>query len=120
MPFFQGLICPSSSPLLLNADSVVASSPFTIGFEAAGWKSAGHFVNALILVAFVSAANGVVYVQSRTVYSLALSNRAPKIFAKTTSRGGKKPEHHLATLDELIGSSGLTATCSALCGHFDL
>ncbi|EXJ78582.1 hypothetical protein A1O1_08983 [Capronia coronata CBS 617.96] len=87
MPFFQGLICPSSSPELLNADSVVASSPFTIGFVAAGWKTAGHFVNALITVAFVSAANGVVYVQSRTIYSLALTKRAPKIFAKTTSRG---------------------------------
>lgn len=90
MPFFQGLICPSSSPELLNADSVVASSPFTIGFVAAGWKTAGHFVNALITVAFVSAANGVVYVQSRTIYSLALTKRAPKIFAKTTSRGGKQ------------------------------
>ncbi|KAF2438213.1 AAT family amino acid transporter, variant [Karstenula rhodostoma CBS 690.94] len=87
MPFFQGLICPSDSPDLLNASSKTASSPFTIGFVKDGWKSAGHFVNALILVAFVSAANGVVYVQSRTVYSLALTNRAPKIFAKTTSRG---------------------------------
>ncbi|OAP62384.1 hypothetical protein AYL99_04587 [Fonsecaea erecta] len=87
MPFFQGLICPSDSPDLLNADSVVASSPFTIGFTKAGWKTSGHFVNALITVAFVSAANGVVYVQSRTVYSLALSGRAPKIFARTTSRG---------------------------------
>ncbi|KIX03054.1 uncharacterized protein Z518_06604 [Rhinocladiella mackenziei CBS 650.93] len=60
MPFFQGLICPSNSPDLLNADSVVASSPFTIGFVDAGWKTAGHFVHALITVAFVSAANGVV------------------------------------------------------------
>ncbi|KAJ4299363.1 hypothetical protein N0V90_004608 [Kalmusia sp. IMI 367209] len=72
---------------LLSASSKTASSPFTIGFVKDGWKSAGHFVNALILVAFVSAANGVVYVQSRTVYSLALTNRAPRIFAKTTSRG---------------------------------
>ncbi|KIX95941.1 uncharacterized protein Z520_08196 [Fonsecaea multimorphosa CBS 102226] len=87
MPFFQGLICPSDSPDLLNADSVVASSPFTIGFTKAGWKTSGHFVNALITVAFVSAANGVVYVQSRTVYSLALTGRAPKVFARTTSRG---------------------------------
>ncbi|KAF2638801.1 AAT family amino acid transporter, variant [Massarina eburnea CBS 473.64] len=87
MPFFQGLICPSDSPDLLNATSKTALSPFTIGFVNDGWKSAGHFVNALILVAFVSAANGVVYVQSRTVYSLALTNRAPRIFAKTTSRG---------------------------------
>ncbi|KAK7179456.1 amino acid permease [Paraphaeosphaeria sporulosa] len=87
MPLFQGLICPSDSPDLLSASSKTASSPFTIGFVKDGWKSAGHFVNVLILVAFVSAANGVVYVQSRTVYSLALTNRAPKIFSKTTSRG---------------------------------
>lgn len=98
MPFFQGLICPSDSPDLLNASSKTASSPFTIGFVAAGWKSAGHLVNALILVAFVSAANGVVYVQSRTIYSLALTKRAPKVFAKTTSRGGRDLQEYFGAL----------------------
>ncbi|KAL4781530.1 AAT family amino acid transporter, variant [Aspergillus varians] len=87
MAFFQSIICPSNSDQLLNASSKTASSPFTIGFELAGWKSAGNFVNAIILVAFVSAANGVVYIQSRTLYSLALKNKAPTFFAVTTSRG---------------------------------
>ncbi|OKL61412.1 hypothetical protein UA08_03686 [Talaromyces atroroseus] len=85
--FFQGLICPSNSDQLVNASSTVASSPFTIGFVLAGWKSAGEFVNAIILIAFISAANGVVYIQSRTLYSLALTQKAPAFFAATTSRG---------------------------------
>lgn len=85
--FFQGLICPSNSPALLNADSKAASSPFTIGFVAAGWKSAGQFVNTLTIIAFISAGNGCIYVQSRALYSLALSGRAPKIFAITSKKG---------------------------------
>lgn len=89
MAFFQSIICPSTSPELLSASSTVASSPFTIGFVLAGWKSAGQFVNTIILICFISAANGVVYIQSRTLYSLALTKKAPKFFAATTSRGGE-------------------------------
>lgn len=88
MAFFQGLICPSSADGLINADSAVASSPFTIGFQLAGWKTAGHFVNAIIIVAGISANNGVVYVQSRTLYTMALTGKAPAFFKATTSRGG--------------------------------
>lgn len=88
MSFFQGLICPSTSDDLVHPGSKTASSPFTIGFTLAGWKSSAHFVNAIILIAFVSAANGVVYIQSRTLYSLALKRKAPSFFAITTARGG--------------------------------
>jgi amino acid transporter len=90
MAFFQGLICPSSADGLIHADSAVASSPFTIGFELAGWKTAGHFVNTIIIIAFISAGNGVVYVQSRTLFTMALTGKAPAIFKKTSSRGGKR------------------------------
>lgn len=89
MSFFQGLICPSTSDELVHAGTKTASSPFTIGYTLAGWKSSAHFVNAIILVAFVSAANGVVYIQSRTLYSLALKRKAPEIFAISSKRGGK-------------------------------
>ncbi|ANB12251.1 Agp3p [Sugiyamaella lignohabitans] len=87
LSFFQGIICPSNSPELLTAGSVTASSPFTIGFVLAGWKSAGQLVNTLTLIAFISAGNGVVYVQSRTLYAMALKGRAPKFFSATTTRG---------------------------------
>jgi hypothetical protein len=85
---FQGLICPSDSPELLNASSTVASSPFTIGFVKAGWNSAGDFINVFIVVAFISAVNGCIYVQSRALYSLALTHRAPQVFAITSKKGG--------------------------------
>ena len=86
--FFQGIICPSNSPELLNATSKVASSPFTIAFTNAGWKSSGHFINTLIIIAFISSGNGTIYVQSRALYSLALSGRAPRFFATTSKKGG--------------------------------
>ncbi|KAK4936390.1 hypothetical protein LTR10_022716 [Elasticomyces elasticus] len=53
----------------------------------AGWKSAGNFVNAIIIIAGISANNGVVYVQSRTLYTMALTGKAPAFFKATTSRG---------------------------------
>lgn len=85
--FFQGLICPSDSDQLVNANSTTASSPFTIGFTAAGWSWSGHFVNALTTVAFISAGNGCIYVQSRALYSLARTGRAPRFFARTSKKG---------------------------------
>ena len=85
---FQELICPSDSPQLLNTDSKAASLPFRIAFIQAGWKSSAHFINILIIIAFISAGNGCIYVQSRAVYSLALTNIAPKFFAITSKKGG--------------------------------
>ena len=85
--FFQGIICPSDAPDLLSAASKTASSPFTIGFTAAGWKSSGHFVNAIITVAFISAANGCIYVQARALYAMAKAGRAPRIFTKVSKKG---------------------------------
>ncbi|RMZ85442.1 hypothetical protein DV737_g852, partial [Chaetothyriales sp. CBS 132003] len=85
--FFQGLVCPSDSDQLINASSSTASSPFTIAFTNAGWSWSGHFVNALITIAFISAVNGCIYVQSRALYSLALTGRAPKVFAITSKKG---------------------------------
>lgn len=88
--FFQGIICPSNSPELLNGNSNTASSPFTIAFTAGGWTWSTDFINAIIVVAFISAINGCVYVQSRALYSLALSGRAPKVFAITSKKGGEQ------------------------------
>lgn len=87
--FFQGLICPSNSPQLLNASSSTASSPFTIAFTQGGWTWSADFINAIIIVAFISAGNGCIYVQSRALYSLALSGRAPRVFSITSKKGGQ-------------------------------
>ncbi|RDW88403.1 hypothetical protein BP6252_00435 [Coleophoma cylindrospora] len=92
--FFQGLICPSDSPELLNASSKAASSPFTIGFTQAGWKTSGHFINTLTIIAFISAGNGLPYVAILTSCCwgfLALMNMkitAGTVFTYMTSVGG--------------------------------
>jgi amino acid transporter len=109
--FFQGIICPSSSPELINASSKSASSPFTIGFTEAGWKSSGHFVNALIIVAFISAGNGCIYVQSRALYSLALTNRAPKFFTITSKKGSECFDISISSIVTLL------TPLSSLCRH---
>lgn len=69
----------------------MASSPFTIAFQQAGWKSSPDFVNVLITIAFISAGNGWIYVQSRALYFLALTGRAPKFFAIISRKGGSFP-----------------------------
>lgn len=46
-----------------------------------------HFFNAIVLTSVFSAGNGYVFSSSRTLYSMALAGRAPKIFAKTIRSG---------------------------------
>ncbi|KAJ9100026.1 hypothetical protein QFC19_005844 [Naganishia cerealis] len=46
-----------------------------------------HIINAVILTSAWSAGNTYVWVASRTLYSLALQNQAPKFFAKLTKKG---------------------------------
>ncbi|CRL29067.1 Fungal transcriptional regulatory protein, N-terminal [Penicillium camemberti] len=118
MSFFQGLICPSTSDDLVHPASKTASSPFTIGFMLAGWKSSGHFVNAIILIAFISAANGVIYIQSRTLYSLALKRKAPSFFAITNARGVPYPAIIFSNMWGFLGLMSLQTTAGSLFSYF--
>lgn len=73
------------------------------------------------MIGFISAGNGCIYVQSRALYSLALTNRAPKFFAITSKKGGQflkripYPNHALTSSNSLclypyillLGSSSL-------------
>ncbi|KAJ5520828.1 hypothetical protein N7463_001281 [Penicillium fimorum] len=98
--------------------SKTASSPFTIGFKLAGWKSSGHFVNAIILIAFISAANGVIYIQSRTLYSLALKRKAPSFFAITNNRGVPYPAIIFSNMWGFLGLMSLRTTAGSLFSYF--
>ncbi|CDM28414.1 Amino acid/polyamine transporter I [Penicillium roqueforti FM164] len=118
MSFFQGLICPSTSDDLVHPSSTTASSPFTIGFVLAGWKSSGHFVNAIIIIAFISAANGVIYIQSRTLYSLALKRKAPSCFAITNTRGVPYPAIIFSNMWGFLGLMSLQTTAGSLFSYF--
>ncbi|KAJ5603285.1 hypothetical protein N7537_006241 [Penicillium hordei] len=115
---FIGLICPSTSDDLVHPASKTASSPFTIGFILAGWKSSGHFVNSIILIAFISAANGVIYIQSRTLYSLALKRKAPSFFAITNARGVLYPAIIFSNMWGFLGLMSLQTTAGSLFSYF--
>ncbi|KAI9733686.1 MAG: General amino acid permease [Cirrosporium novae-zelandiae] len=87
MIFFVGIICPSDSDELLNADSKTASAPFTIALERAGWAGAGNLINTIIVITVLSAINSSIYIGSRTLCAHAAVGRAPAFLGKTTSRG---------------------------------
>jgi amino acid transporter, AAT family len=62
-------------------------SPFVQVFSSTGLPGAAHIMNFVLLTAVLSAANSGIYATSRTLYSMAQSDVAPKVLAKVSSRG---------------------------------
>lgn len=87
-----GFLLPYTDPHLLASDiSDVAISPFTLVFQKAGILGAATLMNAVILTAILSAGNSGMYASSRMLYSMAVSGKAPKIFAKVNKWGVPMP-----------------------------
>ncbi|OGM44212.1 proline permease PrnB [Aspergillus bombycis] len=83
-----GVICPSNASELVNGDGHDASSsPFVVAIANAGIPALNHIVNAAILTSAWSAGNSFLYMSSRSLYSLAVSGNAPRVF-KTCNRWG--------------------------------
>ncbi|MDY2941356.1 MAG: amino acid permease [Varibaculum sp.] len=70
-----------------NADGTVGASPFVKAMELAGIPIAADIMNAVVLIAALSAANGCLYASSRMVHSLAIDRQAPHWAARTTANG---------------------------------
>ncbi|KAH8695305.1 amino acid permease [Talaromyces proteolyticus] len=85
--FFASIIVPSNDPGFVTATSKSASSPYSLALQHAGWEAAPNLINTFIFTAVFSSINSSNYIASRTLLSLAQLGRAPRIFAKTTSRG---------------------------------
>ncbi|MHC1721980.1 MAG: amino acid permease [Aminipila sp.] len=86
--FIVATLIPYTDPNLLSADvDNVAVSPFTIVFEKSGIAMAASLMNAVILTSILSCGNSTLYSASRLLYSMAISNHAPKLFAKTSKNG---------------------------------
>lgn len=81
-----GVIVPSDDPDLLGASNASAS-PFVLGIQRAGISGLNHAINAAILTSAWSAGNSFLYSGSRVLYSMSLSNQAPKFFSITNKRG---------------------------------
>ncbi|CZT52502.1 related to general amino acid permease [Rhynchosporium secalis] len=81
-----GMLVSSADPLLGSADDA-SGSPYVIAFRNAGIPTLPHIINAVILVSAWSAGNSYAYASARTLYSMALSGRFPKIFTKVNRFG---------------------------------
>ena len=82
----MSVIVASNDPDLLQAVSSgttnAGASPFVIGIRRAGIQGLDHVVNAVIITSAWSAANSFLYAGSRSLFSLALTGQAPRIFTK--------------------------------------
>ncbi|MCJ1283022.1 hypothetical protein MMC26_002349 [Xylographa opegraphella] len=87
MMFFIGILLPYNSPRLLAPGSKTAASPLTITLDEAGIAPAASLINALIVIAVISAGNSSLYVSSRTMLFMARNGKAPKILGRTNKAG---------------------------------
>ncbi|KIY52295.1 hypothetical protein FISHEDRAFT_35595 [Fistulina hepatica ATCC 64428] len=65
----------------------VGASPFVIGMEHLGITVLPHIINAVIITSATSCGNSFIFVAVRSIHALAVHGHAPRIFARTTSRG---------------------------------
>lgn len=88
--FLLGMCVAYDDPLLKKARSSgtgAAASPYVVAIVNSGIHALPHIFNACVLVFVFSACNSDLYVASRTLYGLAIDNKAPKIFAITNRWG---------------------------------
>ncbi|KAA1040317.1 amino acid permease [Macrococcus equipercicus] len=84
--FVIAALIPYTDPRLLNENSDVAMSPFTIIFDNLGILFAATLMNTVILTAVLSAGNSGLYATSRLLYSLSNEGQAPKFLGKLNQR----------------------------------
>lgn len=83
-----GVLIPYTDPNLLRNDVTdVSVSPFALVFRHAGLAFAAGLMNAIVLTALLSAGTSSMYVSTRILYGLAVSGRAPRLFARLTRNG---------------------------------
>lgn len=81
------LIIPYVDPRLLNAQSSVSLSPFTIVMNLLGFHHIAGILNFIILIALLSACNSDTYSASRVLWHMADIGTAPKIFGRVNRFG---------------------------------
>ncbi|MEM9243948.1 MAG: amino acid permease [Pseudomonadota bacterium] len=87
-----GFLIPYTDPSLVHASNTnIAMSPFTIIFKRAGLASAAGVMNAVILIAVLSAVSASMYTASRMLWYAAKIGQGPRILAKTTAKGVPLP-----------------------------
>ena len=83
-----GFLIPYNDPNLLNSSvENVSISPFTLVFDRFGFDWAAHFINAILLIAVLSAGNSGLFSSTRMLYALSKLGDAPKVFGQINHRG---------------------------------
>ncbi len=80
-------IIPYTDSHLLNANNSVAMSPFTLILQQCGLHGVASIMNAVILIALLSACNSDCYSATRVLWHLAEKGSAPKALARTNRYG---------------------------------
>ena len=87
MMFFIGILIPWNDERLLSKSSKTAQSPLTIALSDAGITAGASLINAVIVIAVISAGNSSLYVASRTMFFMARNGKAPTLFGKVNKAG---------------------------------
>jgi lysine-specific permease len=83
--FIMTLLIPYTSTQLSGSD--VFTSPFTLVFKEIGISMAATFINAVLLIVILSAANSGMYVATRMFWYLASKGHVHSFFSKLNKRG---------------------------------
>lgn len=83
------LVVVTIQPWTVSAQGhgTVQESPFVRVLDATGVPAAADIMNAVLITAALSAANGCLFAASRMVHALALDDMAPRWFARTSPVG---------------------------------
>ena len=103
---FAIFVVVALQPWTVTASSggTVDESPFVRALEIAGISAGAHIMNAVLIVAALSAANGCLYSSSRMIHSLAIDGMAPRFAAHTSAHGAPRGAVALATAGMVIAS----------------
>ncbi|MDR1862002.1 MAG: amino acid permease [Candidatus Ancillula sp.] len=87
--FVIGTLIPYTNENLSLED--VAVSPYTLVFSQIGIPAAASVLNAVILIAVLSAGNSGTYASTRMLFALAEQGEAPKVFSQVSKNGVPVP-----------------------------
>ncbi len=83
----------------------IDESPFVRALDITGVSGAAHIMNAILIVAALSAANGCLYSSSRMIHSLANDRQAPSWAAVTAQNGSPRRAVIIAMVGMVIASA---------------
>ncbi|WP_239519528.1 amino acid permease [Arcanobacterium phocisimile] len=87
-----------------GSHGTIDESPFVRALDITGVSGAAHIMNAILIVAALSAANGCLYSSSRMIHSLANDRQAPSWAAVTASNGSPRRAVLIAMVGMVLAS----------------